>query len=168
MGNLPNFTGGLATRRADTRSATLLLTLLCAGCAGLQPGYETPSVTVKSFRALPSAGAMPNFEIGLEVVNPNEQALELAGIAYTISLEGHEIIKGVGNELPVIAGYGTGTVTVTASASLFEGIRLFSDLVQSPKDSFEYSFEAKLDPGGFRPAVRVKDSGTISAGNLQP
>ncbi len=168
MGNLPKFTAGLAARQADTCSTALLLTLLCAGCASMQPGYETPSVTVKSFRALPSAGAVPNFEIGLEVLNPNEQALELAGIAYTISLEGHEIIKGVGNELPVIEGYGTGTVTVTASASLFEGIRLFSDLVQSPKDSFEYSFEAKLDPGGFRPAVRVKDSGTISAGNLQP
>ena len=163
----PKFTAGLAARRANSFGAALLLTLLCTGCAGLQPGYETPSVTVKSFRALPAAGTVPNFEIGLEVVNPNEEALELAGIAYTISLEGHEIIKGVGNELPVIEGYGTGTVTVTASASLFQGIRLFTDLVQSPKDSFEYSFEAKLDPGGFRPAVRVKDSGTISAGNLQ-
>jgi LEA14-like dessication related protein len=167
MGKLPNIKADPAAGGTLHFGATLLILLCLAGCTGMQPGYETPSVTVKSFRALPATGALPNFEIGLEVVNPNEEELKLAGIAYTISIEGHEIIKGVGNDLPVIEGYGTGTVMVTASASLFAGIGLFTDLMQSPKETFEYGFEAKLDPGGFRPSIRVKDSGTISAGNLQ-
>jgi LEA14-like dessication related protein len=167
MGKFQNISLGLASAGTIHCGATLLMLLSLAGCASMQPGYETPTVTVKSFRALPATGTLPNFEIGLEVLNPNEEELKLAGISYTISLEGHEIIKGVGNDLPVIEGYGTGTVTLTASASLFAGIRLFTDLMQTPKDTFEYGFEAKLDPGGFRPAVRVKDSGTISAGNLR-
>jgi hypothetical protein len=140
--------------------------LLLAGCASFGPAWETPTVTVNSFRTLPSGGAMPQFEIGLEVVNPNRTALQLAGVSYTISLDGREIIKGVGNELPVIDGYGTGQVTLTASANLFAGVQLVSDLLRSPKESFEYRLEAKLDPGGLRPAIRISDTGRISAGSL--
>ena len=138
------------------------LLVVLAGCSGLRPGYETPTVTVSSFRALPGEGALPAFEIGLRVINPNREALELAGVSYTISLAGHDVIKGVGNELPVIEGYGEGEFKLTASANLFAGVRLVTDLMRSDRDSFDYEFEAKLDPGGLRPSIRVKDSGQIS------
>ena len=140
----------------------LALLVVLGGCSGLRPGYETPTVTVSSFKALPGEGAMPAFEIGLRVINPNREALELAGVSYTISLAGHDIIKGVGNELPVIEGYGEGEFTLTASANLFAGIRLMNDLMKADRDSFDYKLEAKLDPGGLRPSIRVKDSGQIS------
>ena len=153
-------------RFARNFGPSLVVAAVLTGCAGLRPGYETPTVTVNSFRTLPSDGALPNFEIGLEVINPNREALKLAGISYTISLDGHEVIKGVGNDLPVIEAYGTGQVTVTAAADLLAGIRLIGDLVNSPKDNFEYRFLAKLDPGAFRPSIRIEDSGTLSAGSL--
>ena len=143
-------------------STLIAVTVILSACAGLRPGYETPTVTVSSFRALPSEGALPNFEIGLHVINPNREALELDGVSYTISLEGHELIKGVGNELPVIEGYGEGDLTLTATANLFAGIRLITDLMRNDRDSFTYEFEAKLDIGVLRPAIRVTDSGEIS------
>jgi LEA14-like dessication related protein len=157
---------GLAFRRCGAHRLVPMSVLLLAGCAAFGPAWETPTVTVSSFRALPSGGALPEFEIGLEVVNPNRTALQLAGAAYTISLDGREIIKGVGNDLPVIDGYGTGRVTLTASANLLAGIQLFTDLLRSPRESFEYRLEAKLDPGGWRPAIRVSDTGRISADAL--
>lgn len=133
-----------------------------SGCAGAYSNYETPTVTVNSFRALPSSGAVPSFEIGLRVINPNREALELAGVSYTVRLEGHEVIKGVANQLPVIEPYGEDTFTVTASVSLLAGIRLLTDLMNSPKDSFRYDLEAKLDPGGFGRRIRVRDRGEVS------
>ncbi len=131
-------------------------------CAGLRPGYETPTVTINSFRALPSQGALPNFEIGLHVVNPNREALKLRGVSYTVSLGGHELIKGVGNELPVIEAYGEGSLTLTASPNLFAGIRLVTDLMNSSTGKVRYKLEAKLDVGRIQPAIRVSDSGEIS------
>ncbi len=131
-------------------------------CAGLRPGYETPTVTINSFRALPSQGALPNFEIGLHVVNPNREALKLRGVSYTVSLGGHELIKGVGNELPVIEAYGEGSLTLTASPNLFAGIRLVTDLMNSSTDKVRYKLEAKLDVGRIQPSIRVSDSGEIS------
>ena len=137
-------------------------TFILAGCAGLGPGYETPTVAVSSFKALPSEGALPSFAIGLRVINPNREALELQGVAYTVSLQGHKIIKGVANDLPVIDGYGEGEIVLTAAANLFAGIRLITDLMRGDGDSLEFELEAKLDIGGFRPAIRVRESGEIS------
>jgi len=140
--------------------------VLLAGCAGMRPGYETPTVTVKSVRAIPSEGMLPEFEIDLHVVNPNREALKLAGVSYTVSLEGHELIQGVGNDLPVIDGYGEGDFTLNASADLFAGVGLIRDLMSSQKDTLSYSFEAKLDPGALRPSIRVKDSGEVSLSGI--
>ena len=133
-----------------------------AGCAGLRPGYETPTVTISSFKTIPSEAGLPAFEIGLRVINPNIEPLELRGVAYTISIEGHDIIKGVGNELPVIDGYGEGEFKLTASANLFAGIRLITDLMRSDRNTFKYEFEAKLDIGAFRPAIRITDANEIA------
>lgn len=142
-------------------------TFLLSGCAGMGAGYETPTVAVQSFRPIASenGGGLPEFEIVLHVINPNLEPLELAGVAYTISLDGQDLIKGVGNQLPVIEGYGEGSLTLTAGVNLLAGIRLFRSLMEKDSEGFEYQFEAKLDPGAFRRKIRVSDSGTISLAN---
>jgi len=149
------------TRRVTT-AIILLLVAALQSCAGWAPDYEAPTVTVNSFRSLPSGGPMPNFEIGLHIVNPNRDALELKGVSYTIRLGGEDIIKGVSNQLPVIEGYGEGDVVLSASANLLAGIRLVSDMLERPGGALPYEFEAKLDPGGFRPAIRVRESGELN------
>ena len=86
----------------------LLFTVLLAaglslsGCAGMSPGYENPTVTVQSFKPIASndGSGLPKFEIVLGVINPNLEPLELAGVSYTISLDGNDIIKGVGGRQP--------------------------------------------------------------------
>lgn len=140
----------------------ILLSVCLQACAGLRPGFETPTVTISSIRTLPTEGAFPKFEIGLHVVNPNRDPLKLDGVAYTVSLEGQELIKGVDNDLPIIEGYGEGDITVTATPNLLAGIRLITDLMSGPRDTFRYSLEAKLDVGAFTPPIRVRDEGEIS------
>ena len=146
----------------------VLLLLLCtafAGCSSLRPGFQTPTVTVSSFNAVPSSGIVPTFEIGLRVMNPNPQALKLDGIAYAISLEGSKLVNGVTNELPTIPAYGQGDVQLTATADLLAGARVVSELLRSGKRDVDYAFEATLDLAGLLPAIRVRDAGRIS---LQP
>jgi LEA14-like dessication related protein len=135
-----------------------------AGCAGMASDYEAPSVSVQSFRpiAAEDGGGLPTFEIVLHVINPNLEPLELAGISYSISLDDHKLIKGVGNDLPVIEGYGEGSFTVTAGFSVLAGIRLFRSLMEKDGDSFDYSFEAKLDPGPYKRKIYIADSGSLS------
>lgn len=142
-----------------------LCVLLLSACATLSPDYEQPVVTVTSFRALPSEGMAPSFEVGLRIMNPNASDLELEGIVYTISLEGEEVIKGVGKDFPVIEGYTQEDVVITAGVQLFAGIKLVSNLMRSHSDSFTYEFEAKLDLAGFYPSIYVTETGEFNLGD---
>jgi len=140
----------------------LSFTLLVSACATLSPDYEEPTVTLSSFRALPSEGMVPAFEIGLRIINPNSQPLNLEGIVYTVSLEGYELVKGVGKDFPVIEGYSEGAVKLTAAANLLAGIRFVTSMMQEQRDAFDYEFKAKLDLGGLYPSIRVKENGQIN------
>jgi LEA14-like dessication related protein len=131
-------------------------------CATLDPDYEEPTVTLSSFKAMPSEGMVPTFEIGLNILNPNASELRLEGIVYEVSVQGHNLVKGVGKDYPVIEGYSQQTVKLTAVANLLSGIRLLGDLMKLGDDELQYEFEAKLDTGGFFPSIRVKESGSFN------
>lgn len=144
--------------------ATLILVfsfLMLTSCQTLDPDYEEPTVTISSFRALPSEDMVPAFEIGLHILNPNSGSFKLEGIVYTVSIQGHDVVKGVGKDFPVIEGYSEQTVKLTATANLFAGIRLVMDLMNSTKEDLEYEFEAKLDTGGFGRSIRIKEKGSF-------
>jgi len=143
------------------RLLLLAVFLLLQACASLDPDYEKPTVTLSSFRALPSNGGMPAFEIGLHILNPNASAIRLEGIVYTVSIQGHDVVKGVGRDFPVIEGYTEQTVKLTAAANLLAGIRLVMDLMNTPGRDLNYEFEAKLDTGGIGRDIRVRESGTF-------
>ena len=134
----------------------------------MSPDYEEPSVALTSFRALPSEGAVPMFEVGLRIINPNPQDLALAGIVYTISLEGKELVKGVGKDFPVIEAYSQEDINISASVQLLAGLRLISGLMKNQGDSLSYEFEAKLDLKGIYPTIYVTETGNfnMAGGNV--
>lgn len=136
--------------------------LLMAGCASLQKEFKQPSVSVNAIQALPSEGFAPQFEVDLHITNPNRFALALTGISYTISLEGHQIITGVANDLPEIAAYGEGEITLIATTDLFNSICLLTDLMRQPRDSFAYELVAELDLGGIYPNQYFSKKGELS------
>ncbi len=142
----------------------ILSVLLLQACATLDPDYEEPTVMISSFRAIPSGGMVPSFEIGLRIINPNPTPLKLEGVVYSISLQGHELIKGVGKDYPQIESYSEGNITLNASASLLKGIRLITDMTQNQDEPLEYTFKAKLDVGGIYPSLRITESGIFNTG----
>ena len=150
----------------NTRSAFAAILLCCTflliqACASIDPDYEQPTVTLSSFKALPSEGGIPAFEIGLHVLNPNSSPFRLEGVVYTISVQGHDVVKGVGKDFPVLEAYSEQTVKLTATANLLAGIRLVMDMMNTPAEELEYEFEAKLDTGGFGRSIRVRENGSF-------
>lgn len=134
----------------------------------MDPDYEEPTVTLSSFRAMPSEGGIPTFEIGLHVLNPNASSFTLEGVVYTVSIQGHDVVKGVGKDFPVLEGYSEQTIKLTATANLFAGIRLVMDLMKSTDKDLNYEFEAKLDTGGFGRSIRIKEKGSFRMDGKTP
>jgi len=138
------------------------LYLCLAACSNLTPDFDEPTVSISSFKLEPGQGQGPVFNIGLRIVNPNNVPLRLNGAAYTISLEGYDILTGVADELPTIEAFSEATVAINAQASLIDSIRFFNKLLQQPGDKLSYEFKAKLDTDNFVNAIRVTDSGEVS------
>jgi LEA14-like dessication related protein len=148
-----------------TSFACLLVPLLLTGCTTMAPGYEQPQVNVTSFKLAPESTSGPRFNIGLQVVNPNRTELRLAGMTYSIEIEGNRLMSGAQNELPVVAAYGTADILVQASPSLLGGVRLVADLLSGPGAALDYTFKARLDAGGMLQQIRVEESGSFDLPN---
>lgn len=137
-----------------------------SACATIPLDFVEPKVTVISFKALNKGILAPEFEIVLRVSNPNRVPLDIDGIAYTVTIDGHELMSGVANELPVIAAYGEGDVKLLATADMLSGFKLLTSLMNQGRDQIDYAFNAKLDVGAFRPSILVTKKGKFSfAGN---
>lgn len=140
----------------------LALGLGLSGCASLTSEMDPPTVTVESFRNLPSQDIGPRFEIKLRVANPNKQTLDIVGISYTIDVMDKELISGVTNEVPVIEPYSEEVVTLEAGIHMFSVLRLLAGLGKSSADTLDYRFAAKIDFRGFIPTQRVEETGSLS------
>lgn len=137
--------------------------LVLAGCAALSPYPERPSVSVTSFALAPeSLGLAPRFQVGLNVVNPNRRDLPLVGMSYALELEGTRILSGAASDLPTVPAYGSADFSVELTPDLLGSARLATDLMARQRDQLSYSFNARLDVGGWVPDIRVEQSGRLA------
>lgn len=149
------------------RTLTILFILFfLAGCARFTLNYEEPTVGLKTFRLIPTGGIVPTFEIGLHIINPNRDSLAVKGLFYTVTIEGHNVLAGVANDLPEIKGYEEEDITIVATVDLLSGAKLIRSLLIQPTTKFQYTFNAKLDMGTFLPTMNIVEKGQFSADNL--
>lgn len=143
--------------------AGLWMISFVSGCAGISnPDFESPVVSLQSFRVIPGQSITPKFEITLHVLNPNRDPLDFEGIFYIVDIEGYEVLAGVSNTLPTIEPYGEADIVLEAGVDLIKSIKLISSLMQQPRDQFTYGFKAKLDPGGMTREIRIQEEGEFN------
>ncbi|MCG6889320.1 MAG: hypothetical protein LJE92_07000, partial [Gammaproteobacteria bacterium] len=69
--------------------------LLLAACVSLPVDFKDPTVTLVSITPQITNLFAPEFDVVLHVTNPNRKALDIAGLSYTIHLQGNKLIEGV-------------------------------------------------------------------------
>jgi len=148
-------------------SLVMLCCLWLGACASMTGDFDPPKVTLDSFKALPSDGGSPRFEIMLRIANPNTQDLDIAGISYSVDILDREVLSGVTNEVPLIAGYTEEVVRLEASLQWFQLVRLLTGLAREQVSNVDYRFAAKIDFNGFIPTQRVEERGTIDLSSQQ-
>ena len=108
----------IAARDYPLVQATTLIfaALMLSACASWWHSYEAPQINVTSFALAPdSSGVAPRFLIGLQVINPNRSALPLAGMSYSVEVEGNRILSGAKPDLPRIEGYSSADIVSEVS-----------------------------------------------------
>ena len=145
-----------------TGLSCVIALMLLSACATFTPQLDSPKINIENFRTLPAEGGAPRFEITLRVTNPNAQALDIVGISYSVEFLGRELITGVSKNIPSIAGYSEGLVTLEAGLQLFELLRLLASVGNQGAAPLEYRLLAKVDFAGFLPTQRIEESGEIA------
>ena len=147
--------------------AVILWLLMLNACATLTSDVDPPKVTMESFRSIASETGTPRFEIKLRVINPNKQSLDVAGISYSVEIQGKELVSGVTNDVPLVEAYSEEVVTLEAGLQLFQLLRLVTSLATVESDALAYRFSAKIDFNGFTPTQRIEETGAISLDQFQ-
>ena len=144
--------------------AAIVAAMVLFGCVSLPSDFEQPQVTVRSVALRVVNGLSVDFDIVLNVTNPNRKALSARGLKYTVRLLGRQVAEGVSNDIPRIAAYGEAEVSLSATADLITGLGLLNDLLTRPNEPLDYEFNAEIDLGALYPTLKVQRSGAIALG----
>ncbi len=151
-------------------SKTVLLLMAAAalaGCAGLPPGVEPPTVTISDFGVGSASLFEQQFNLRLRIQNPNAEDLKIDGIAFDLEINDQPFAKGVGNQAVTVPRFGSGFMPVEAVSSLGGLLRQFGQFVQGEKPGFRYRIKGSLSiAGGMR--VPFDRRGEFDLGVLAP
>ena len=79
--------------RAPTRAAWLVAALTLGSCA-LVPKLQTPKLSVVSVQVVSGDLWTQHLKVRVHVENPNDRALPVKGLEYTLEVDGEELASG--------------------------------------------------------------------------
>lgn len=129
--------------RSKVPSLLALLLLPWSGCAYLNQLFQKPSVSIRSvdLTSLSFTGIGANFVMNVD--NPNPIGIDLARLAYQLTIEGKQLAQGQANQAASVPANGSGTITLPVTIN-------FADFVDSIEALFKketVSYGIALAPG---------------------
>jgi len=138
----------------------VLMIGVLSACASLLPDYQEPEVHLTKVQPLTSTGVEQRFLVGLRIINPNSVALNISGLSYSLSLQGHKVVTGVSNNIDSIAAYDETLVELETSANLLGSLRALVSIL-SATSAVEYELETRLNTPLWPWPVKVVETGAI-------
>jgi LEA14-like dessication related protein len=103
--------------RAAAAAACAAGVLLAAACA-LAPRFETPKLSIVGVQLLDADLLEQHLRVRMRVENPNDRALPVGGIEYTIELDGERFASGVSDASFVVPANGQAQFDMSVTTNL--------------------------------------------------
>ena len=103
--------------RASTRCAALLLAALPAACA-LAPKLEPPKLSIVDVQVRSADLLSQRLKLRLHVQNPNDRALPVRGLEYTVEVDGERFASGESAASFVVPPLGEAEFDTNVTANL--------------------------------------------------
>ncbi|GAB3377241.1 LEA type 2 family protein [Spongiibacter taiwanensis] len=142
---------------------SLFAALLLSACAALNP-IEKPDVAITSINIGPSNGLQQQLLVGLQLDNPNDFALNLGRLRYSISLAGNSLAGGRFNEAVVLPANDRANIVVPVDVNLLNGLGLIRSIMSTTGDmEYKLSLTAAVANFGLGD-ITVNKVGNIGLG----
>jgi len=106
----------------------LLMVVLLAACAGTRLRPEPPEVNIADLRLENLTLFEQTFEVRLRLRNPNSFEIPIAGLEYTVYLNGDRLASGASARSVTLPAYGSEIMVTELTSSTMAFVRQFGNL----------------------------------------
>jgi len=132
-------------RTRPYRSAVLLLLVaLAAGCAGLHAYREPPRVSLVSIQPGEMNVLEQRYQLQLRIMNPNDEALPVAGMQYALQINGREFAYGLSRQPVSIPAYGEAVLDVDLVSNLLGMLQQLQEMSVETHESLKYRLKGSI------------------------
>ena len=135
-------------RRVVLAAVAMIAAVIVAGCSGLPPGSQPPSVTVADFALADASRFEQQFNLSLRIQNPNPDEFTIDGMAFDLEVNDQPFARGVGNERVTVPRYGSALMAVEAVSTLGGLLRQFGRLAQGERPALKYRIKGVVSLAG--------------------
>lgn len=137
-----------------------LLGLTLAACAGMRP--EPPQVQLAGLEITDVSLSHANFLATLKLFNPNNVALDIKGIKFTLFLNEIRIARGVTAKTLSIPAEESGEAVIRLASSFLDLLQLTRNLQDQDQITFRLAGEVKIGGVGlFGATIPIDREGTL-------
>lgn len=156
----------------------VIISILVSACAGITYHAEPPKVSIAGIELQDAQLLEQSYALTLRIQNPNETALYINGLSYTLHLNGSEFATGVSNQHLEVPAYSEKLLAVTLVSSTFGIVKQLKQLGYNPNQNFNYRLSGKVSLGtskiGFDArkyaasvfAIPFEKTGTLNFGKI--
>jgi LEA14-like dessication related protein len=153
-------------RRARTRAAALATTLvlcgLLGGCSALVPHFETPQLSVVGVELRDASLAEQHFRVRMRVENPNDRALPVRGIDYTLKLAGEDFGSGSSVSAFMVPARGEAEFELQLTTNLATTLWKILPRLKDATQPVEYRLAGKVRTDlAFVPTISFDERGNL-------
>lgn len=131
-------------KRPHRRALLLLLAVLVSGCAGLGAYREAPRVSLVSIQPKEMGVLEQRYGLELRILNPNDTALPVTGMQYSLQINDHEFAYGVSRQPVTIPAYGEAVLDVDVVSKLLSVLQQLQEANTGKQDSLRYRLSGSL------------------------
>ena len=149
--------------RAVRVGAVLAAAMWIAGCASVGAKLEAPRLSVVGASMLSADVFSQQFRVRIRAENPNDMALPVKSLDYTLFIEGQSFAQGVSEAAFVVPAKGDKEFELTVRTNFASSIaRLVSNLSMENRNTIQYTFAGTVVADmRFSPKFKFNESGTV-------
>jgi LEA14-like dessication related protein len=126
------------------RYIVVLLLALLAGCAGIAGLSQKPELSLVGIDLLEFAMQQQRFEIRLTVLNPNDIALPISALDFSIELGGAPFASGASEQAVTVPPRGEALLQVKANSDLGRVLKQWREMKRSTRGRIDYTIRGTV------------------------
>jgi len=124
-----------------------LLSLLLSACAGITYHAEPPLVTIAGIKLEKTQPLEQQYQLQLRIRNPNETALFINGLSYTLALSGKPLADGVSSQYLEVPGFSENILCVPLLGTTFNLLTQLDSFGIANRRLLPYRLSGKVSLG---------------------